>query len=138
MAAASDPTELIVPFPTKFINQQPVERVVKQISHYIHQRKRIHQLRQQYPHPDPRIKFLDDLCLVVSVVMPLTAVPQIYKVFFYKTAAGVSLLTWGLCAILLIPMLLYGIVHKAKPIIILNFLWLIADITVVIGVFLYG
>ena len=111
---------------------------MKNTTHHIHRRKRVHHLKQEFPSTDPRIRFLDNVCLVVGVIMPLAAVPQIYKIFAFKNAAGVSLLTWLVCAILLIPMLIYGIVHKAKPIIVLNFLWLIADILIVTGILMYG
>jgi len=106
--------------------------------HHIHQRKRIHQLHEKYPHPNPKIKFLDNLCMISSVIMPFTTVPQIYKIFYYKDAIGISLMMWISYSILCIPMLLYGYFHKIKPILVLNLLWLIANSIIITGILIYG
>ena len=106
--------------------------------HHIHQRKRIHQLYQKFPHPNPTLKFLDNICIMIAIIMPLTTFPQIYKTWVYKNAIGMSLLMWVFHAMLVIPMLLYGIAHKVKPLIILNILWVVVDIIVIIGIMLYG
>jgi len=37
-----------------------------------------------------------------------------------------------------IPFLLYGLVHKVKHLIVLNVLWLSVQLTMIIGVLLYG
>ena len=76
--------------------------------------------------------------MIFSVIMPATTIPQIYKIFYYKTATGISLSMWVLYCVAVIPWLLYGIVHKAKPIIVLNVLWLIAQVIIIIGVLMYG
>jgi hypothetical protein len=61
---------------------------------HLHKRKRIHQLHQPYPHPDPKIKFLDDVVMAGAVIMPLLAVPQVYHIWASQNAQGISLLTW--------------------------------------------
>lgn len=105
--------------------------------HHIHKRKRIHSQKQTYPHPDKKIKFLDNLCLVFSVLMPATTIPQIWAIYMYQNVSGISLSMWVLYSIGVIPFLIYGIVHKEKPLIILNILWLIAQITVIVGILLF-
>lgn len=106
--------------------------------HHLHKRKRIHKLHQLYPHPDPKIKLLDQIVLVVAFVFPLTTIPQVIKIWNEHAAAGLSLTTWILYTILSVPMLLYGIVHKAKPIIIMNILWLIVYSAVIFGTVIYS
>lgn len=69
--------------------------------------------------------------------MPSTTIPQIWKIYYYQVVDGLSLLMWVLYCIGVIPFLIYGIVHKEKPIIILNVLWLIAQITIIIGILIY-
>ncbi len=108
-----------------------------QLEHHLHTRKRIHQLHQQYPHPSRGIRFLDRLVWGIAFVMPLTALPQLYTVWFERNSQGVSLLTWLLLAILSIPMVIYGFVHKEKPIIFMYLLWIIVDSLVVIGALWY-
>jgi len=109
---------------------------MRNAEHHIHKRKRIHQLKQEYPHP--KIKLLDNIVLGTSIVSPLTAVPQVYKIWFLQNTQGVSLLSWALFAVFAIPMLTYGIIHKYKPIIVLNVLWLIVHGFVISGIILYG
>ena len=108
----------------------------------LHQHKRTRskksKVQHQFPSKNKWVSKLDNICLVFSVIMPLTTAPQIYKIFVEKTAAGLSLSSWVLYCIAVIPFLLYGIVHKEKPIIVLNALWLIAQIIIIAGILIYG
>lgn len=106
--------------------------------HHIHQRKRIHQDKQEFPHPDKTLRYIDTLAMINSVVMPLTTLPQIFKIYFYQTATGVSLSMWVLYNFSCIVMLIYGIMHKSKAIIVLNSMWLLVNIIIIVGVIMYG
>lgn len=44
---------------------------------------------------------------------------------------------WFFYVIGVIPFLIYGITHKEKPLIILNVLWLIAQIIIITGILMY-
>lgn len=103
----------------------------------IHKRKRHYLQKHKYPHPNKRIRFLDNVCLVFSVLMPATTIPQIWKIFRYQRVEGLSLEMWILYTIGVIPFLIYGIVHKEKPLIVLNVLWLIAQIIIIVGILMY-
>ena len=76
--------------------------------------------------------------MINSVVMPLTTIPQIYKIYVYQSAQAISLSMWVLYNISCLIMLIYGIVHRVKPIIVLNLLWIIANISIIVGVILYS
>ncbi|HEY5442717.1 MAG TPA: hypothetical protein VIJ68_04210 [Candidatus Saccharimonadales bacterium] len=84
------------------------------------------------------IVFLDKLTFVVGVIGPFTVVPQIYGIFSTHSAKGVSLATWSLIFIVTFPWILYGLAHKEKSIIVSFILWEVANLSVVIGVLLYG
>lgn len=75
---------------------------------------------------------------VAAVIHPLTALPQIYKIYSTQNASGVSLWTWVGFMLLGLIFLAYGIVHKIKPFIVTQVLWFIVDFAVVIGVLLYS
>lgn len=107
------------------------------VHHHIHKRKRVHQEKQQYPHPNKYIRLLDNTCLAFSVLMPATTIPQIWRIYKYQLVDGLSLMMWILYCIGVIPFLIYGIVHKEKPLIILNILWLLAQVIIIIGILLY-
>lgn len=84
------------------------------------------------------IVFLDKLTFVVGVIGPFTVLPQIYSIFSTRSAHGVSLATWTLIFIVTFPWILYGLVHKDRSIIVSFILWEVVNLTVVVGVLLYG
>ncbi|HED05911.1 MAG TPA: hypothetical protein ENI61_04420 [Ignavibacteria bacterium] len=106
--------------------------------HHIHRRKRIYKKLEKYPSKNKGIKFLDKFLLIIAVIGPLVTLPQIIKIFTLKDATGISVISWSLFAILDIPWIVYGFVHKEKPIIISSILWFILNIIVVFGALRYG
>ena len=74
---------------------------------------------------------------VAAIIHPLTATPQVYKIYSTNDVAGVSLLTWLGFMILGLIFLAYGIVHRIKPFIVTQVLWFIVDALVVVGVIIY-
>ena len=101
------------------------------------QRRALRKKLEKFPHPHMGIRFLDNMLLVVAVIGPLVNFPQVFKIFALKTAAGVSALTFSLFAFFDIPWIIYGVIHKEKPIVISYSLWLITNLTVVAGTILY-
>ncbi len=94
---------------------------------------------QHLNHPQTRYTiFLDKLTFVAGVVGPFTVLPQIYSIFSSQSATGVSLATWLLIFIVTLPWVFYGIAHKDKSIIVSFSLWEVVNLTVVIGVLMYG
>jgi uncharacterized protein with PQ loop repeat len=82
--------------------------------------------------------FLDKVCIIAAVAMPLTAVPQIYKLFSTGNAAGLSLWMWILYCIAIIPFLTYGFVHRVPYLVILNLLWLTVQLVMIGGIMMYS
>ena len=106
--------------------------------YHIHQRKRKNNNLEKYPSKNKYIKFLDKLLIVVAIISPLLTLPQVIKIFYLKTALGVSMTAWLAFAIFDIPWIIYGFAHKEKPIIIMYSLLLITNLLVVLGIILYG
>ena len=105
--------------------------------HQLHKRKRIHQKLEKYPHPNPWVKFLDNLLLVIAVIGPFSNLPQIIKIFAFKSSQGVSTLTFSLFLFFNIIWFTYGVVHKEKPLIIAFALWFVTNSIIVIGTLIY-
>src|SRR5580693_9302406 len=107
--------------------------------HYLGMRHKYERTqRSQKQRKSSYIVFLDKLTFVVGVIGPFTVLPQIYSIFSTKSAAGVSLTTWALIFIVTFPWILYGVAHKDKSIIVSFSLWEVVNLTVVVGVLLYG
>jgi len=106
--------------------------------HHIHKRKRVHEKLEKYPHENKWIRFLDKFLLGVAVVGPFMSLPQLLKIYVDKSAAGVSVLTFSLFALFNIPWLIYGIVHKDRPIKIAYTLWLITNTAIAVGAMVYS
>ncbi len=83
-------------------------------------------------------KNIDKIIYIVGVAGPLMTFPQLIKILVDKTSAGVSSLSWSAYFVLAIFWIIYGVVHKNKPIILTNVLWAVLDISVVIGAIVYG
>jgi uncharacterized protein with PQ loop repeat len=108
---------------------------------HINKRKRYHRIHKKlkpYPHPNPWIRYLDYLVLVVGVLGPMSNIPQIMKIYLEQNVAGLSFVTWSLFCVFTVPWLVYGIVHKSKPIIIANSLWFTTQFTIVMGILIYS
>jgi uncharacterized protein with PQ loop repeat len=102
--------------------------------HHYHKRKRVSEksLRRK------KMKnLMDKLIYVVVFVGPLFTVPQIYKIFVEQNASGISVLTWGAYSLGSLFWLMYGTVHKEKPIIMTNILWALMNFSVMVGALLY-
>ena len=105
--------------------------------YHLNKRKRIHQKLEKYPHPDQGIRFLDNFLLVIAAIGPLSNIPQIIKILMTKTSLGVSTLTFSFFAVFNIPWIIYGIVHKEKPIVLAYTLWFITNSIIIIGTLIY-
>lgn len=100
--------------------------------HHIHKRKR----RQKVLNKKISLNPFDYLVYVISIAGPVMTIPQIYDIWV-KGNKGVSLITWQSYLVFTCIWLVYGFMHKEKPIIISNILWLVAQGLVVTGIMFY-
>ncbi len=92
--------------------------------HHLHIRKRVHQQLQPFPSTSPFKQILDHLIYVVGLSGPLLTLPQLLAIWEAKSVTGLSPITWGSYVVIACFWLLYGIVHKERPIIFTNTLWI--------------
>ena len=105
--------------------------------HHFHRRKRIYQKHEPYPHPDKWKNRMDKLIYVVGIAGPAVAIPQLMNVWFEKNTTGVSPITWSALSVIALFWLIYGIMHKSKPIIITHTGWIIINTLILIGIFIH-
>lgn len=104
---------------------------------HLHKKQRTHR-GEPFRSPDNFKRIVDKTCYAFSILMPLTTIPQIHLIYSEKHATGVSLLMWIFYCIGVIPFFLYGILHKERQLVILNSLWMVAQVIVIIGILMYG
>ena len=84
------------------------------------------------------VKFIERVTILAGIIGPITVIPQIFEIYLTKNATGVSAFSWLAFALLDIPFLLYGLIHKDKPIVFTYSFWLIANFTVACGALIYS
>ena len=104
---------------------------------HIHKRRRGDKELEPYPSPNIWIKLLDKTAIMAGIIGPIMTLPQIWQIYHFQNAVGVSALSWGAFAILDIPFILYGFVHKNTLIQITYILWLTVNLVVTVGAILY-
>lgn len=87
---------------------------------------------------DKLIVFFDKVIYAVAVIAPILNLPQLFEVWFNRNAAGVSFISWFGFSIVSVIWLIYGILHKEKPIIFMNIALAVVQGLVALGVVLYG
>ncbi|HUD44754.1 MAG TPA: SemiSWEET family transporter [Patescibacteria group bacterium] len=80
----------------------------------------------------------DEFIYPVSLIAPIMTIPQLLSIWLQKSTQGISILTWSAYALVSLLWIIYGVIHKEKPIIVSNFLLFILDTSIVIGVLLYS
>ena len=80
---------------------------------------------------------MDKLIYFVGIIVPLMTMPQVTKVWINKDVQGISIIAWSTYTIASLFWIIYGIMHKEKPIIVTSSLLFILDFFIVIGVIVY-
>ena len=101
---------------------------------HVHKRKK----KGSFPDKDPHKRLVDRIIYIFVFLVPALATEQIWKIWRYKEASGVSLVAWIVFTVNSSVWLWYGILHREKPIIISSALWIIVDLFIVVGVIVYG
>ncbi len=106
--------------------------------HHLNLRKRASGgAEYSYPAETRGVRFLDMVIKVVAIITPAMMVPQILIIYTEKSADGVAPFSWFALALLNIPWIIYGVVHKEKPLAFMYCLWFIVNLLVFIGAILY-
>ena len=79
-------------------------------------------------------EIIDKIAYVAGFLAILMTIPQVAKIWMDQSAAGVSLITWFSYLILALVWIAYGIIHKAKPILITYTGYAILDLIILIGI----
>lgn len=86
---------------------------------------------------DESVKFIDRIIYLVGLWSPLVTIPQAYTIWTTQNVEGLSFITWIGYLVSTLFWLAYGTAHKIKPLIITNLIWLVVNMAVVVGLFLF-
>ena len=74
---------------------------------------------------------------VIPLLSPVMTVPQLMEVWQHHQKASISLTTWIAFTFLSVFWLFYGVIHKEKQIILVNFFNIFLDGAIVLGVLFF-
>ena len=81
--------------------------------------------------------FFDDGMYLVALITPVLTVPQLLLIYVQHQTSGVSVLTWGAYAAMSGIWLIYGLLHRQKPLILSQVCLFVLDFGVVLGIFIF-
>ncbi|MNQ84970.1 hypothetical protein D3C85_1001160 [compost metagenome] len=81
---------------------------------------------------------IEKLMYIVSLAYPLTAVPQIIKVYSTQNVESLALLSWILYVIFGTIFVIYAISERLKPLIIEGALWVAIYVSMVGAIVMYA
>jgi MtN3 and saliva related transmembrane protein len=105
--------------------------------HHLHKRKRAHQHKELYPSSNRTKRIVDTAVYVFGILTPLFTIPQVTKIWLTQNADGVSLLSWIVYSLAAVVWVIYGILHKEKPLVMMYSALIVLDLLIVIGVLIY-
>ena len=108
------------------------------VIHHISKRKRgLKDFIHKFPAESRFVRLFDKLMLFIAVINPLVTLPQAIKIYSTQNASGLSVFSWAGYTLFAIPWLIYGIIHKEKPLIIAYILVFLLNLSVLVGILMY-
>ena len=84
------------------------------------------------------LRLFEKLMYAVAIAAPLALAPQIYEIFTTKNVSGISLLSWVILTGIHLLWIVYALVHKATPVLVSSFLFILMNIAGILGIILYS
>lgn len=96
-----------------------------------------HHLHKYILSKKKKITLLDKCMMVASSVYPFTMLPQIISIYTSHDVRGMSIASWLSFMAFGTVFLSYALVHKIRPLIVSQVLWMTIDIIIVVGILVY-
>src|SRR3989344_1719814 len=108
------------------------------LHHHLHLRKRHSRALEPYPARTLWKRILDRVVLGVGIAGPIMSIPQVLLIYVGREAAGVSPISFLAWALMDIPWMIYGLVHREVPIVVTYILWFFCNMLIFVGALLYA
>ena len=89
------------------------------------------------PHPLPAPGSLKRLLGSLSIFTMVMTIPQVFTIWVYHQAAGISIFSWGAYLISAAVWLLYGLQKRDRNIFLPCVGWILLDCAVIVGALVY-
>ena len=76
---------------------------------------------------------VDRAVVTIGIVYPLAMMPQLYNVWALERTAGLSGITYGIGLAAALTWTAYGLIHRNKPIWMINLIWIVLHGAMVAG-----
>lgn len=103
-----------------------------------HTRKRLFENLEPYPHPNKWKNLVDKMIYFIAFFGIVFTIPQITNIWIDNNYEGVSLLSWSAYTVMGAFWLLYGVMHKEKPMIYIYSIWMVLYVLIVVGLIVKG
>lgn len=104
---------------------------------HLHTRARIAAEQDPYPHPSFIKRHMDRIMYAVALIAPAVLVPQVYQIFAYKDVGGLSLFSAVALSCFNVLWIMYGMLHKAVPIVVANTAFFILNVASVYAILIF-
>jgi len=84
------------------------------------------------------LRILDKIALIAGVLAPFFAGFQSFEIWSTQNADSVALVAWLAPMLFNIPLFIYGLAHRVKLMMIVYSLWFVVNLSIVVGVLLFG
>ncbi len=107
--------------------------------HHVGQRKRATRGKKtnKHPQPDKLKSAVDHSIYAVAMLGPVMTLPQISNVWVGRDTSGLSLVSWTAYTLVAVFWVFYGMLHRDKPIVVVNFFSILVNAVVVLGIFIF-
>lgn len=106
--------------------------------HHLHKRKRASgEALHPFPANTKALRLLDKTVYVAGIISLVMMSPQLYVIFVEKNASGLAPISWITFALMNIPWIIYGLVHRERPLVIMYSVWFFVNILVFVGAVMY-
>jgi uncharacterized protein with PQ loop repeat len=105
------------------------------LSHYTSRHKKLH--LSKLLHKKKSVVVIDRFVMVVSIISPLSTIPQIVQIIILRDASTTSVWMYVLMLVMAFFWLIYGFAHREKIIIINNIMWISVNVTVIVLTCIY-
>jgi len=83
------------------------------------------------------VERVDLTMMIVGFLSPLATFIQVITIVINRTAHGISIVSWLIYLIVSLAWLLYGFLHKSKPLIVIEFVSVVTNIFIIIEFFIF-